>query len=340
MSRLLFYLPAIRDLRTGGNYYNRMLMKALRQRRPVEWVVVDHNFSSTRQRISDPATVHLIDSLLLSDERFGKLLEEGAFFGTKILLAHYVNLIDPARRIGKAAERERALLPLFRGIVATSRYTADCLREAGFGKVGVVRPGLAPGFRTAVPGRQPKTPVRLLTVSSLLPGKGLEAFLADLSALRNETWEWRLVGENRLSPGFTDSFRRQLEGHPLADRVRLTDPQPPSKLLRWYDRSHVFVLPSAFESCSMVTMEAMARGLPVVAYAVGGIPELVRHGETGFLAPAGNRLSFREYLRQLIVDGETRQRFGEQSREQSQMFDSWAEAAGRFEAFLNSLPPQ
>lgn len=52
--------------------------------------------------------------------------------------------------------------------------------------------------------------------------------------------------------------------------------------------SDLFLLPSAHESFGLVALEAMSYGVPVIASDVGGLPEVVKHGETGFLAPVGN----------------------------------------------------
>jgi len=60
-----------------------------------------------------------------------------------------------------------------------------------------------------------------------------------------------------------------------------------------------------------VLLEAMARGVPVVATRVGGVPELVIHGETGLLAEPGNAESVAASLCQLLGSGELRSRLSE-----------------------------
>jgi glycosyltransferase involved in cell wall biosynthesis len=57
-------------------------------------------------------------------------------------------------------------------------------------------------------------------------------------------------------------------------------------------------------------MEAMAAGLPVVATAVGGVPELVVHGETGLLAPAGDEKAFADALAAVAGDPDRRRKLG------------------------------
>jgi N-acetyl-alpha-D-glucosaminyl L-malate synthase BshA len=64
----------------------------------------------------------------------------------------------------------------------------------------------------------------------------------------------------------------------------------------------VLLLPSEKESFGLVALEAMACGVPVVASCVGGIPEVVRHGETGFLSELGDVESMASYCSTLITD--------------------------------------
>ena len=68
----------------------------------------------------------------------------------------------------------------------------------------------------------------------------------------------------------------------------------------------------------MVVAEAMAMGIPVVATSVGGIPELVAHGETGFLYAPGNVEALKDHLRRLMVDPALRARLGGEARRRAQ----------------------
>jgi len=78
--------------------------------------------------------------------------------------------------------------------------------------------------------------------------------------------------------------------------------------------SDIFVLPSIYEGLPNVVLEAMASGLPVVASGVGGIPEAVENGKTGFLFPAGDSLRLKQALSPLIQDKKLRQKMGEAGR--------------------------
>ena len=78
--------------------------------------------------------------------------------------------------------------------------------------------------------------------------------------------------------------------------------------------SDIFVLPSIYEGLPNVILEAMASGVPVVASRVGGIPEAVEEGKTGFLFSAGNYVQLERALSPLIMDKELREKMGRAGR--------------------------
>lgn len=77
----------------------------------------------------------------------------------------------------------------------------------------------------------------------------------------------------------------------------------------------LFVLPSLSEGFGIAIVEAMAAGLPVVASAVGGIPEIVLHGKTGLLVPPGNAAALAQAVDQCMSDPQLRRSFGLKGRE-------------------------
>jgi glycosyltransferase involved in cell wall biosynthesis len=90
----------------------------------------------------------------------------------------------------------------------------------------------------------------------------------------------------------------------------------------------VLVLPSDYEEMGSVLTEAMAAGLPVVASDVGGIPEVVRHGETGLLVPPGDVDALAAALDLLVGDPALRGRLAAGARARARAY-SWPVLAGR-----------
>ncbi len=98
---------------------------------------------------------------------------------------------------------------------------------------------------------------------------------------------------------------------------------PHDELERLYERAAVVVCSSYREGLPLCVIEAMAFGRPVVATAVGGIPQLVEDGETGFLVPPGDAVALRDALERMLADPELRHRLGEAGRERITKLCSW-----------------
>ena len=76
----------------------------------------------------------------------------------------------------------------------------------------------------------------------------------------------------------------------------------------------VFILPSASETFGLAALEAMACGLPVIASNIGGLPELVEDGETGFLCPLNDIDAFAERAKLLMMDDGLLKKMGKAAR--------------------------
>lgn len=131
----------------------------------------------------------------------------------------------------------------------------------------------------------------LLEAARLLAGRGLSFHLV-------------LVGEGRLR----ETLQTMARQFGLADRVTFTGFRQDSEaLMRQFD---VFCLPSLSEGLSSAILAAMASGQPVVSTRVGGIPELVQEGETGYLVSPDAPEELADALARLIGDGELRRKLG------------------------------
>jgi glycosyltransferase involved in cell wall biosynthesis len=86
------------------------------------------------------------------------------------------------------------------------------------------------------------------------------------------------------------------------------------ELLRLFQDADLFVLPTLADCFGNASIEAMATGLPVITTAMGGIPDIVEHGVTGFLLAPGDVRGLGEAVRQLVDDSATRRAFGVAAR--------------------------
>ncbi len=254
-----------------------------------------------------------------------------------MLLAHYLHVVDPNYDMAPEAQRERDLLPLFDMVVVTSQYVRRRLRREGIAddRILVLRPGVEKRFRTGRT-RAHRDPPTILTVSSQLPVKGLLAGVEVMETLRDRDWHWWIVGADRLDRAYAEKLRQRAASSAVANRIELVGPVDSEDIITWYDRADIFFLPSRFETCSMVTMEAMCRGRPVVAFRVGGLRELVNDGVTGYLAEAGAVPTAAGYLAALLEDPERRHRMGQAARTASEQFPDWSDVSNRLREFLRT----
>ncbi len=158
----------------------------------------------------------------------------------------------------------------------------------------------------------------LLFVGRLRIRKGVEVLLEALRRLDGEDSQARLLiagdGEHRAA---LESAMRRLE---LQDRVRFLgrcDGGRVRRLLR--DGARALVVPSIYEGMPLVILEAMEAGVPVVASAVSGIPEVVEDGRTGWLVPPEDPQALAHALRHAWRDpAEARRRGGAGQRKLEQ----------------------
>lgn len=123
----------------------------------------------------------------------------------------------------------------------------------------------------------------------LAPVKGLHFLLDAFAKVAAECPAARLelIGKSE-NADYAAGLRVQVERLGLADEVTFVGALPQAELARHMARARALVLPSISEGMPRIVAEALLIGLPVVASAVGGIPDVVREGETGYLAPAGD----------------------------------------------------
>lgn len=123
---------------------------------------------------------------------------------------------------------------------------------------------------------------------------------------------------------------------PCKDRISLQANVTEEELLDLYRNTHVFALHSQEESQGIVFVEAMAAGLPIVATDIGGIPFVVKHGETGFLTEYGDIDSFSEYIIKTMSKSFDWESMSDNCRRTAMSY-SWTAIAGLIEKEYNSI---
>jgi glycosyltransferase involved in cell wall biosynthesis len=186
-------------------------------------------------------------------------------------------------------------------IRAVGGFTAALAREAGFdGDLDVYTAyGDLDLFLTDPPADAPRRPDALF-VGALEAPKSVDVLIEAWRDVRDRVPGARLT---IVGAGSHESaLRRQAALASLDGSVRFAGSVPRERVRGLLDASRVLVLPSRSEGLGRVILEAFARGRPVVASNVGGIPELVDDGVTGRLVPAEDPEALAKALAELLAD--------------------------------------
>lgn len=158
---------------------------------------------------------------------------------------------------------------------------------------------------------------RLLAVGRLTEQKGMDTLLDVFAGLgrRHPEWELVIIGEGQACAELT--ARVQALG--FADHVFLVGRV--GNLADWYRSAHLFVLPSRFEGFPNVLVEAMAHGLPCVAFdCLAGPRHIIRHGIDGELVADQDKDALARAIDRTMTDEVLRQAYGERAREVLERF--------------------
>ncbi|MBD3940286.1 glycosyltransferase family 4 protein [Microbacterium sp. NEAU-LLC] len=321
---------------SGGNVYDRRVGEGLRAAGwDVSTVEVRDAASAARAlRQPPPGATVLIDGLVAGWAPAA--VEDAAERVRVVVLAHMVAAAFPDVTAGEVAS-ERAVLAAAHRVVVTSAWTARELGRRGLvdaSRVSIASPGAAapspvPEVPSPVAGgaggmRQDRDGRHLLCVGVVAPHKGQDVLLAALAQLPEQDWTCAIVGSPDAAPRFAAAVRR--DATRFHGRVRLTGVLGRAALAAEYGRGGLLVAPSRVESAGMAIAEARARGIPVVAADVGGIPDtvagggaiLVRPDDAGVLAAA---------LHAWMSEPSLRQRLRREARAARQSLPSWNDTA-------------
>ena len=232
-----------------------------------------------------------------------------------------------------------------RGIFSVSADTARMIvafQNLPARKVLLLPPALDPAFvQAACDPNVPALPTRgrfLLTVGRLIssePGKGVDSVIRVLPDLLKSFPDlfYVVVGEGDLRPKL-----EKLAGEsPARDRILLLGKLTLEQLKHCYSRCDIFVMPSRQEGFGLVFLEAMALGKPVIGACVGGIPEIVKNGVTGFLVVPDDPRMLALRLTQLLQNQALRKEMGEAGRKRVEENYSFEGYRAKLRGILNEI---
>ena len=118
-------------------------------------------------------------------------------------------------------------------------------------------------------------------IADLTENKGIRNFLDAILMLRNRDFKFIIAGEGPLS----EEIRKKIDENDLTDRVTLAGWIPHDEMPTYLNKLKLLILPSASEGIPTILLEAMLCGTPILATPVGGVPDILKDGENGFVLP-------------------------------------------------------
>jgi glycosyltransferase involved in cell wall biosynthesis len=201
-----------------------------------------------------------------------------------------------------------------------AKFAKRIITVSEFDRQLALRSGVAPAHKlVTVHNGIPDVPVtlraaadgmvpRLIMVARFEAPKDHRTLFQALAGLRDMPWELDLIGDGPL----LGDAENQAAALGISERVRFWGSR--KDVAERLAKSDVFLLLSDREGFPISILEAMRAGLPVVASAVGGIPEAVEDGVSGFLVPPRDPETLRDRIHRLLAEPALRRRLGDGGR--------------------------
>jgi glycosyltransferase involved in cell wall biosynthesis len=324
---------------SGGNTYDR---RACRGLAALGWSVHEHAVPGRWPRLDATARTAVAAAL-------ARMPDDGLVLVDGLVACVVPEVLQPEAdrlrlvvllHMPRDEPREAAALSAASAIVATSDWTRRWLLDhyaLSDDRVYVVPPGVdVADFAPATPSGG-----RLLCVGAVTPVKGHDLLLGALATIGVPAWRCACVGSLDIDAEFTGMLRRQVEDTGLGDRVCFTGPLAGAELARAYAEADALVLASRAESYGMVVTEALARGLPVVATEVGGVPEALGHAadgsRPGLLVAPDDPQALAQALCRWLGDPGERARLRAAARSRRLTLSDWSQTSRELSAVLTKV---
>jgi glycosyltransferase involved in cell wall biosynthesis len=160
-------------------------------------------------------------------------------------------------------------------------------------------------------------PPRIVFAGRFMEQKNPLQFVQTLNDLKELKWQCVMIGDGPSMP----DVKCALEDHELQDRVELTGWLDPQDVLNWFDKSDILFMPSRSEGMPVVGVQALAKGLAIVASRVGGFVDLVDDDKNGYLIQEMDAANFSRSLASLLSDSQRLLAFRIASLEKARSFE-------------------
>ncbi len=213
-------------------------------------------------------------------------------------------------------------------IIAVSRAAAKFISHFTSKKVKIIENGInvdefSPKFKT-FDGKS------VLFVGRFVHRKGIHILLEAFQKVKEEVEDAHLT---LVGDGYFSSIVNLLvKAFNLDKSVSIVGQAKKEKVIKLYQNSHVFVLPSIYgESFGIVLLEAMASKTPVIASDDGGIKEIIKNGKTGFIVEKGDVEKLSEKITKLLLDQKLSKKISTAAFREVKKYD-WKKIVKKIEA--------
>jgi len=346
------------DTLSGGYLYDRQLVNFLRSQGD-EIEIISLPWRSYPRHLVDNVDAAFLRKLrslkidlLLQDE-----LNHPSLFWVNQALRKSVTypIVAVIHHLRAGEEHPRRLMPLYRWVerrylhtLDAAIYNSETTRRTVAALAGDEIPGvvalpaadhLQPPAQIDVLFKQraqAATPLRLLSVGTLIPRKGIHHLLRALALLPPKSWQLEIVGSPDVDPGYVAFLKGLVAELKVTDQVVLHGRVADGALVDLFCRSHALALLS-YEGYGIAFLEAMSFGLPVLAAHTGAAPEVIDEGKTGFLVDASHADAVAGRLRDWLHDPSLLASMGRAARRRFDLHPIWAESGAVARDFLLSL---
>ena len=191
-------------------------------------------------------------------------------------------------------------VPIWRNaseITAVSKYTGSLIQKSYHINPIIIPNGYDPEMTKPQDIRVNKPPI-VVFAGRFVQQKNLLELIEGMASVKDLPWRCKLVGDGPLRQSIEDSIFK----NGLSERIKITGWLQPAEVVDQLRCSDLLFMPSLSEGLSIVGIHALAVGLAIVAYDVGGFDELVIKDVNGFLAKPGEVQKLTEGLRTYLVN--------------------------------------
>ena len=266
------------------------------------------------------------------------VLSFGEYWNNLVLLALYglktpVFISDrsqPNKNLGKLQNTlKNRLYPTAAGYIVQTEKAKKIAQEKKWNKHIEV---IGNPIREILPYPEIKKENIVLTVGRLIKTKHIDQLIRIFENCKQNNWKLVVVGGNAKQLNLLEEYRAMVKKASLDDKIKLVGPQ--KNVDQYYRKSKLFAFTSSSEGFPNVIGEAMAAGLPVIAYdCMAGPSEMIENEKTGYLIPEREEEMFRQKLRYLMQKEDIRDEMSQQAAIKIQEFQV-AKIAQKFYAFI------